>query len=147
MCSQQPILLKDKTIDEILMYTLILCLLLACLLPYFSKIPVAIAMGKQSGGYDNHHPRTQQMALTGFGARANAAHQNSFESLIIFSAAILTAIATQHTTTNIQALAIFYLISRCVYHIMYLMNLAGLRSLVWSFSLLSSLTIIWLCLP
>jgi len=129
------------------MYTLILCLFIACLLPYLSKIPVGIAMGKQPGGYDNNHPRTQQMALTGFGARANAAHSNSFESLIIFSAAILTALATQHITNVIQGLAIFYLVTRCIYHILYLIDWAGLRSLVWSFSLFSSLAIIWLCLP
>ena len=85
------------------MYTLILCLLVACLLPYFSKIPVALAMKNQPGGYDNNHPRAQQAALAGLGARALAAHQNSFESLIVFSAAILTALATQHITPIIQS--------------------------------------------
>ena len=74
------------------MYTLILCLFIACLFPYFAKIPVAMAMKDQPGGYDNNHPRAQQAALTGFGARAVAAHQNSFESLIIFSASSIIRI-------------------------------------------------------
>ena len=129
------------------MYTLILCLFIACLLPYFSKIPVAIAMKNQPGGYDNHHPRAQQASLTGLGARAAAGHQNSFESLIIFSSAILTALATQHTSTIIQRLAIFYLIVRCVYHILYLLNWATMRSITWGIGLAVSLSIIWLCLP
>lgn len=128
------------------MSTLILCLFIACLLPYLSKIPVAIAMKKQVGGYDNQHPRIQQSALTGFGARAVAAHQNSFESLIIFSAAILTAIARHHASPLIQSLAIFYLIARITYHFFYLMNWATLRTTIWSLSLLASLTIIWLSL-
>ena len=65
------------------MTILIVCLFIACLLPYLAKIPTAIAMKNQPGGYDNNHPRAQQAMLTGFGARAVAAHQNSFESLII----------------------------------------------------------------
>ena len=129
------------------MSILILCLFIACLLPYLSKIPVAMAMKKQKGGYDNYEPRAQQAKLTGFGARAVAAHQNSFESLIVFAAAILTAVATQHVTPGIQLLAIGYLISRIVYHLFYIMNWATLRSLIWAVGLLCSLSIIWLSIP
>lgn len=129
------------------MYTLILCLLIACLLPYLSKIPMVIAMKNQAGGYDNNHPRTQQAALIGFGARAVAAHQNSFESLLIFSIAVLTALATQHITPTIEGLSIFYLITRGIYHLFYLLNWAALRSSVWAISFITSLSIIVLCLP
>ena len=129
------------------MYTLILCLFIACLLPYISKIPTAIAMSKQPKGYDNNYPRAQQAVLTGFGARAVAAHQNSFESLIIFSTAVLTALATMHVTYNIQLLAIIYILSRVVYHLLYLLNWATLRSSIWAVGLIASLSIIWLCLP
>ena len=129
------------------MHTLILCLFIACLFPYFAKIPVALAMKKQPGGYDNKDPRGQQSTLTGFGARAVAAHQNSFESLIIFTAAVLTALATQHITPAIEWLAVSYLAFRVVYHVLYLVDWPTLRSSVWSLGLLSSLSIIWLCLP
>ena len=129
------------------MYTLILCLFIACLLPYLSKIPVAIAMNKQPAGYDNNHPRAQQTSLTGFGARAVAAHQNSFESLIIFAAAILAALSTQHLSFTIQSLAILHLITRIVYHLFYLLNWAMLRSTIWAVGLIASLSIIWMCLP
>ena len=129
------------------MYTLILCLFIACLLPYISKIPLAMAQAKQPKGYDNNCPRDQQAALTGFGARALGAHQNSFESLIIFSAAIVTALATQNTSDTIQYLAMIYLASRVVYHAFYLLNWATLRSTIWAVSLIMSLSIILLCLP
>lgn len=129
------------------MFTLILCLFIACLFPVLSKFPVVIAMKNQPGGYDNNHPRAQQAALTGYGARAVAAHQNSYESLITFSAAVLTALATQHYSATIQALAIFYLLSRCVYNVFYLLNWSTLRSTIWALGLIASLSIIWLCLP
>lgn len=129
------------------MYTLILCLFIACLLPYLAKMPVAFAMKDQPGGYDNNYPRVQAAMLTGFGARAVAAHKNSFESLILFTAAISTALATQHTASTIQYLAVTHLIARIIYHFLYLFNWATLRSTIWAVSAVTSLSIIWLCLP
>ena len=129
------------------MFTLILCLFIACLLPYLAKIPLVVAMKNQPGGYDNEHPRAQQASLTGFGARAFAAHQNSFESLVVFSAACLTALATQNMSYPIQILAVFHLILRCTYHVLYLLNRATLRSTVWLFGLFTSLAMMLLCLP
>ncbi len=129
------------------MVCLIWCLFVACLLPYVAKIPLAIAMKREPGGYDNNHPRAQQAGLTGFGARALAAHQNSFESLIVFSAAVLTALSTQHITIAIQNLALVYVVMRGVYLFLYCINWATLRTCIWAIGLLASLSIIWLCIP
>ncbi|PCH96782.1 MAG: hypothetical protein COB83_04385 [Gammaproteobacteria bacterium] len=128
------------------MTILIWCLFIAALLPFLAKIPVAYAMNKLDG-YDNNHPREQQSKLTGFGARALAAHQNSFESLMIFAPAVLLAIATQHTGENIVLLAIVHVCARIAYNILYLMNIDKLRSLVWFVATLSSFAIIWQCIP
>jgi len=128
------------------MSLLIWTLLIAVLLPFLSKLPVAIAMHKLNG-YDNNYPRSQQEKLTGFGARALAAHKNSFESLIIFAPAILTAITTHNTGELIQQLAVSYIIARVLYHILYLLDFSTLRTLVWIVSLLSPIYIIWLCIP
>ena len=127
------------------MTTLIICLFIALFLPFLAKIPVAIAMAKL-GGYDNNHPRSQQANLTGFGARALAAHQNAFESVIIFAPAILLAIATNHTGQVIQQLAMVHIFARVAYNALYLMNIGIVRSLVWFVSLFSSLGIVWQCL-
>jgi len=128
------------------MTILLWCLFISALLPFIAKIPVAYAM-KKLGRYDNNHPREQQSKLTGFGARALAAHQNAFESLIIFSIAILTAITT-HTLGNfIQQLAIIHVIARILYNITYLYNIGTLRSIIWFVGLLSSFVIIWQCIP
>lgn len=140
--------MKHTTIDiEDIMTILILCLFIACLLPYFAKIPVGIAMKNQPKGYNNNYPRAQQAMLKDFGARAVAAQNNSFESLIIFSASVLTALATQNTTHTIQVLAIVYLITRFMYHAFYLLNWATLRSSIWAVGFITSLSIILLCIP
>ena len=128
------------------MTILIWALFIATILPFLAKVPVAYAMNKL-GGYDNNHPRAQQNQLTGFGARALAAHQNAFESLIIFSAAILCALATNTVTESVQALAITHVCARIIYNILYLTNSGTFRSVVWFISLGSSLTIILQCLP
>lgn len=127
------------------MTTLIICLFIAALLPYMAKIPVAIAMNKL-GGYDNNHPRGQQADLTGFGARALAAHQNAFESLIIFTPAVLLAITTHNTGAFIEQLAIVHVVARVLYNIAYLMNIGIVRSLIWGVSITSSFTIMYQCI-
>ena len=128
------------------MTLLIWCLLIAAILPYLAKAPVAIAMNKL-GGYDNNHPREQQSKLTGIGARALSAHQNAFESLIVFSAAILCALATNTITPSIQILAVVHICARIIYNILYLMNIGLLRSIVWVIGLLCSFAIIYQCIP
>ncbi|WP_371186136.1 MAPEG family protein [Thalassotalea maritima] len=128
------------------MITLIWCLIIAALLPYFAKVPVAMAMNK-SGGYDNNHPREQQANLTGFGARALAAHQNAFESLIVFATAILLAIATNTTNETVQLLAMIHIVARVAYNALYLLNIGTLRSIVWAVAIVCSFAIMWQCIP
>ena len=128
------------------MTLLIWTLIIDALLPYLAKGPVAYAMAKL-GGYDNNHPRSQQAKLTGFGARALAAHQNAFESLILFTGAILLAISTHHTGETIQYLAVTYLIARIAYNILYLVNMGTVRSLTWFVSIGCSFAIMVLSLP
>ncbi|MCJ8318548.1 MAG: MAPEG family protein [Colwellia sp.] len=128
------------------MTVLIWCLFIAAALPYLAKGPVAFAMNKL-GGYDNNHPREQQSKLTGFGARALSAHQNAFESLIVFAAAVLCALATNTLTDSIQTLAIIHVCARIIYNVLYLMNIGTFRSIVWAVGLGCSFAIIWQCIP
>ncbi len=116
------------------MSTVVICALIACLIPYLAKAPLAWAQNAE-GGYDNRHPRAQQQALTGFGARALAAHQNSFESLIVFAVAIAVVLGTNTQGNLIDALAISYLVSRALYCVCYWYNWHVVRSLIWAVSL------------
>ena len=126
--------------------TLVLSLIAAAFLPYIAKIPLAVAMHK-AGGYDTSHPREQQAQLKGFGARALAAHQNAFESLIVFAAAILLAITTDTTNETVLLLAILHICFRLAYHVFYLLDKGVLRSLSWAIAMVCSFTIMWLCIP
>lgn len=128
------------------MSTIIICLFISVLLCYLSRLPVAIAMNKARGGYNNQYPREQQSSLDGFGARAVAAHQNSFEALLVFSTAAITAIASNHITPMVEYLSITYVVLRVIYHALYLLDQAALRSLVWSIGLICCLTILGSCI-
>ena len=128
------------------METLIICAFIAALLPYMAKAPLAFAMNKESK-YDNNYPRDQQARLTGFGARALAAHYNSFESLIIFSLAIALVLATESISQSVERLAMIHVAARITYCLMYYFDQDKLRSLVWLVGLVAPLAMIWQCLP
>jgi uncharacterized MAPEG superfamily protein len=107
------------------------CIVAAWVLIYAGKLPVAVAM-QRAGGYDNHHPRAQQAALTGWGARSVAAHLNGFETFAPFAAAVLVAHICGAATGTVDLLAVVFVVSRVVYVGLYLADLASLRSMVWS---------------
>jgi uncharacterized MAPEG superfamily protein len=111
---------------------------ISALLIFVAKIPVAKAMNEQ-GGYNNHLPRQQQAQLTGFGARALAAHQNSFEAFLLFAVGVLMAHTTQTAGWLIDTLAIIFVITRILYLLCYWADLAWQRSLVWFVGLVCSL--------
>ena len=123
------------------MATLVVCALLAVLMPYFAKIPVAVAMAKL-GRYDNKHPRSQQAKLIGFGARALAAHQNCFESLAVFAVAIAVVLGTNSVNAVTETLAVIHIVSRTLYCIFYWLNLDIIRSLVWFIGLGTAIAMI-----
>jgi len=125
------------------MNTLIILAFIAALLLYITKIPLGIAM-KRTGKYDNHNPREQQAKLTGFGARALAAHQNAFESFIVFGAAIAIALATKSVDSLMINIAITHVVARVVYSIMYYIDQDILRTLSWLVATVCSFSIIWL---
>ncbi|MGX1114185.1 putative MAPEG superfamily protein [Pseudoalteromonas sp. MBR-15] len=127
------------------MTTLILCALIAVLLPYLAKAPVAFAQNKLAG-YDNKHPREQQSKLTGFGARALAAHQNSFESLIVFGVALAVVMSTNNVYHVTETLAIMHVVSRVMYCIFYYINQDILRSLVWLVGYVCAVAMLAVCL-
>ena len=114
------------------------CVFISAVLIYLARIPVTSAM-KEQGGYDNHLPRQQQMQLTGLGARAVAAHQNSFEAFILFAVGVLMAHTTQTAGWLIDCLAIIFVVSRVIYLVCYWKDLAWQRSMVWLVGLICSL--------
>lgn len=106
-------------------------LFVAALLLVLTKFPVAVAQARSGKGYDNAHPRAQQAALTGWGARALASHQNMIEGFPLFAAGVLVVLVTGTSGSLANLLCLLFIGCRVAYSVFYLMNLATLRSLVW----------------
>jgi uncharacterized MAPEG superfamily protein len=123
------------------MSALLIVLLITVLLPYLVRIPVAKAM-HNIGGYDNHLPRVQQAKLEGLGARANAAHYNSFEALQVYLAAFAASIAANLVDPTQQTLAWVFVAARVLFIVFYLMDKALLRSIVWTVAIGAAIAMI-----
>lgn len=103
-----------------------LCLLIVALLPF----PWTM-LAKVSKRYNNHAPRAYLAGLDGWRARAHAAHQNAWEALAMFTAAIVVAGQSGGANATVNALAITFVVTRVLHGVLYVANLAALRSLVW----------------
>lgn len=108
-----------------------LCLLIVAMLPF----PWTM-LAKVSNRYDNRAPRAYLAKLDGWRARAHAAHQNAWEALAMFTAAIVVAGQAGGSSVWINWLAITFVITRVLHGALYVANLAPLRSLVWFIGLI-----------
>ena len=128
------------------MTIIIICLFIATLMPILAKAPLAMAMNK-AGGYDNRNPREQQKTLSGFGARAKAAHENCFEALMMFTPGALAGLVTNNAGQLAEYVAIAFVASRLAYLFAYYFDKHVLRSIFWGIGFISSLTLVWLAIP
>ncbi len=115
-----------------------------------SLLPVSMAMlAKVFGGFnmaDNAHPRDFLQQTTGAAARANAAQQNSYETLPIFLVAVLAAMLFFVPQSIINTLAWLYVIIRIGYCVAYITNLAVFRSILWVLSIACCLMLFYLAI-
>jgi uncharacterized MAPEG superfamily protein len=109
------------------MRTALICVLIAGLMPYLWTT-VAKVLGPR---YDNRNVRQWQSRLEGAAQRAHAAHLNSFEAFPFFAAAVLAAIVAHADMQRVAILSIAFVVARFVYGLVYIWNIAMLRSLVW----------------
>ena len=121
------------------------CMAAAFLLVYLTKLPLAMAMAKEGdSGYDNRNPRDQQARLTGWGRRALAAHQNSFEVTPLFAVAVITAHLFQADAYWSAVWATIFLVSRVFYIVFYIRDVNLLRSTVWMIGIVSCVALFFL---
>nr|WP_319566636.1 MAPEG family protein [uncultured Rhodoferax sp.] len=122
------------------------CVLVAALLPLLCAVIAkwgGLGKSRKDGGFDNHNPRAWLARQTDWRARANAAQANSFEALPFFIGAVLIAHQLGAYQTRLDLLAFVYVVLRVVYILMYVANLASLRSLVWVLALAINVTILF----
>ena len=102
-------------------------ILVAALLPYG-----AVALAKFGGaGYDNASPRAYLAGLTGWRARADAAHRNHFEAFAPFAAGVLLAQMAHAAQGRVDLLAAGFVAARLGYTAAYLADWATVRSALW----------------
>lgn len=111
-------------------------------MPILFKAPLALAMNKL-GGYDNRHPRAQQAQLKGFGARALAVHQNSFEALLMFAPGAIVALTIAQPSNLANTLAMTFVGSRMLYAVCYWCDIHVLRSSAWAIGFGSSIALLF----
>ena len=86
---------------------------------------------RREGGYDNDQPRAWLARQTDWRARANAAQANSFEALPFFIGAVIIAHQLGAPQLRVDVLAFLFVFMRVLYVMMYLANLASMRSIAW----------------
>ncbi|MGE6792411.1 Uncharacterized conserved protein, MAPEG superfamily [Pseudomonas guineae] len=107
------------------------CVLIALFLPYLSTVTAKAVSGGFSPKH-NHDPRALLDNLSGIGRRANNAQLNSFEVTPAFSAAVIIAhLAGGAEQALLDQLAMAFIVSRLLYLVCYLADLAPVRSLMW----------------
>jgi uncharacterized MAPEG superfamily protein len=121
------------------------CVLVMALLP---TVCAGIAksgrfnQSQRDGGYDNHNPRAWLAEQTGWRARANAAQANTFEALPFFFVAVTIAHQLQAQQTVVDILALMFVVLRLAYVLLYVVDMAKTRSLVWIAALLINIWIL-----
>lgn len=122
------------------------CVLVAAILPI---VCAAIAKyGKMStprreGGYDNHNPRGWLARQSDWRGRANAAQANTFEALPFFFAAVIIAHQLQAGQTQLDILALLFVMLRIAYVMMYVADLATARSAIWGIAFFVNIGILF----
>ncbi len=86
---------------------------------------------KASKDFDNARPRDYMAALQGARQRAYWAVQNGYETYPLFVAAVLLAERAGAAQASVDILAAGFVACRLVYGLMYVLDKATLRSLVW----------------
>ena len=122
------------------------CVLVAALLPIVcAGIAKWGTFGKsrRDGGFDKQNPRDWLARQQDWRARANAAQANSFEALPFFIGAVVIAHQLGAAQGRLDILAFIYIVLRMLFILMYVANLANIRSIVWTLALLVNIAILF----
>ena len=99
-------------------------------LPY-----IVVATGRARLGYDMAAPRAMFDKLPDYAQRATWAHQNAFESFVLYAPAALMAFVVGLPPEQVLSTVVIYLAARLTYPLAYILNVPILRSLSWAVSM------------
>ncbi len=125
----------NLTVDKTLLYSIIGAVFLVYL-PF-----LVVAYGRFAVGYDVSAPRAMFDKLPAYAQRATWAHQNSFEALIVYSAAALMAYVTKVDSPSAMTAAIAFLVARFLFSVFYILDIPLGRSLMFGIGSACSATL------
>lgn len=105
------------------------CLLVIAMLPYLLAAIGIYFRIRQFGHWDNDNPRAQYARLEGPGWRVWCAQQNAWEALGLFTATVVVAHLAGADAEKSAIAASVYLVTRLLHPVLYVANLATLRSI------------------
>ncbi|MCC3404086.1 MAG: MAPEG family protein [Microcoleus sp. PH2017_29_MFU_D_A] len=95
---------------------------------------LVVALARLQLGYDQAAPRAMFDRLPGYAQRATWAHQNSFETFMLFSAAALMAFVTGIDSEAAGWAGIAFPVARLLFSVFYILNVPLGRSLMFAIS-------------
>jgi uncharacterized MAPEG superfamily protein len=107
---------------------------------------MVVGYARTQVGYDQSAPRALFDKLPAYAQRATWAHQNSFETFMVFSAAALLAYVTGQKSDIAAYSAIAFVVARVFYSVFYIANVPLGRSLMFGIGTLSTGTLFVLSL-
>ena len=108
------------------------CIVLGAILVYAPFL--VVAYGRVKVGYDLGAPRAMFERLPDYAKRATWAHQNSFETFILFATASFMAYLTEQDSVLAIGAAVAFVIGRFFYSIFYILDVPIGRSLMFVIS-------------
>lgn len=122
----------NLSITAILIYSLVGAVFLAYA-PYgvvgYARVKLATDMENSMEMFQK--PRAMTDLLPDYAKRANWAHQNGFEALVVYSVAVFAAVVTGVNSPMAMYAAIAFLVARSLYPVFYILNNAPLRSMMF----------------
>ena len=112
-------------VSSVLLYAIVA----AAILIY---VPYGVSVfSRANTNFDMGAPRAVFDQLPPYGKRAIWAHQNAFETFMVFAAAALMAYVTQQTSPLVGWAAIAFVVARLFYPVFYILDLPIGRSLMF----------------
>jgi len=104
-----------------------ICVLIAVFIPLI----LAGYAKFSSRGYDNRSPREFLDKLQGKGKRAHFAQMNAYEAFAPFAAGVIIASNSGAAQSQINLLAVAFIVFRIAYSVCYVLDRHMARSIVW----------------
>jgi uncharacterized MAPEG superfamily protein len=130
----------NLSVSAILLYSIVAAAI-SVYLPF-----LLVGYARATVGYDTSAPRAMFDQLPDYAKRATWAHQNGFETFMIYSAAALMAYVTGVSSSLAANCAIAFVILRLLFSLFYITNIPIARSLMFGLGSLCTYTLFGLSL-